>query len=512
LVCPSCGTANSPDSKFCGGCGSALDSAGPTVSDAAPKTERRLVSVLFVDLVGFTTLSEHRDAEDVRELLGRYFETARVIVERHAGLVEKFIGDAVMAVWGTPTAHEDDAERAVRAALEIVAGVRALGRSVGAELDARGGVLTGEAAATVGAVSQGIVAGDLVNSASRLQSVAEPGTVLVGEATYRAASRAISFTEIEPRVLKGKAEPVRAWLADRVIAQRRGQGRSATLEPPFVGRVEELHLIKQLLHASERDRKARLLSIVGMGGIGKSRLVWEFQKYIDGLVDDIFWHQGRCPAYGDGVTFWALGEMVRMRAGIAEADDPATSRRAVSETLRSYVLDDDERRWIEPRLMHLLALADRPPGEPEELFAAWRMFFERIAEQGPTVLVFEDVQWADSGLLDFIESILEWSRDRPILVIVLARPELADRRPSWGAELRNFTSLHLDPLSDETMTQLVEGFVRGLAREDVERFVVRAEGVPLYAIETVRMLADRGSSGPVRPPMRSWATSGTRCP
>ena len=428
----------------------------------------------------------------MRELLTRYFDTARETIERHGGLVEKFIGDAVMAVWGTPVAHEDDAERAVRTALELVDAVEALGHEVGMDLRARAGVLTGEAAATVGDTSQGMVTGDLVNTASRLQSSAEPGTVLVGEATRQAAGKAIAFAEVGALTLKGKDEPVPAWRAVRILAQRGGAGRSDVLEPPFVGRAEELRLIKDLLHATERERKARLISVIGIGGIGKSRLAWEFLKYIDGLTEDVFWHHGRSPAYGEGITFWALGEMVRMRAGIAEADDRAESRRKLSATVDEYVGDTDERRWIEPRLAHLLGLEEGSPGERDELFSAWRTFFERITDRGPTVMVFEDLQWADPGLLDFIESMLEWSKSHPILIVTLSRPELADRRPNWGAEQRSFTAIRLEPLPDDAMAELIEGFVHGLPPEGVARIVERAEGVPLYAVETVRMLADRG--------------------
>jgi class 3 adenylate cyclase/tetratricopeptide (TPR) repeat protein len=496
LVCPSCGASNSGDSKFCGECGSALTatSAGAPMPTAtvAPSTERRLVSVLFADLVGFTTLSEHRDAEDVRELLTRYFDTARETIERHGGLVEKFIGDAVMAVWGTPVAHEDDAERAVRTALELVDGVEALGREVGMDLRARAGVLTGEAAAMVGDTSQGMVTGDLVNTASRLQSAAEPGTVLVGDATYQAAGKAIAFAEVGSLTLKGKDEPVPAWRAVRILAQRGGAGRSDVLEPPFIGRTEELRLIKDLLHATERERKARLISVVGIGGIGKSRLAWEFLKYIDGLTEDVFWHHGRCPAYGDGITFWALGEMVRMRARIAETDDRAASRRKLSATVDDCIGDEDERRWIEPRLAHLLGLEEGSSGERDELFSAWRTFFERITDRGPTVMVFEDLQWADPGLLDFIESMLEWSKNHPILIVTLARPELVDKRPNWGVEQRSFTAIRLERLPDDAMSELIEGFVHGLPPEGIAKIVERVEGVPLYAVETVRMLADHG--------------------
>ncbi|MBA3788048.1 MAG: adenylate/guanylate cyclase domain-containing protein, partial [Actinobacteria bacterium] len=262
--------------------------------------------MLFVDLVGFTTASEARDAEDTRELLTRYFELARTTIERYGGTVEKFIGDAVMALWGAPVAHEDDAERAVRAALELVAAVPELH----GELQARAGVLTGEAAVTLGAQAQGMVAGDLVNTASRIQSAAAPGTVLVGETTRRTSEAAIAYDGGGLHELKGKTEPVTLWQALRVVAARGGEGRATGLEAPFVGRERELRLVKELFHATAEEGRAHLLSIVGIAGIGKSRLGWEFYKYFDGIVDQVWWHRGRCLAYGEGVAYWALADMI----------------------------------------------------------------------------------------------------------------------------------------------------------------------------------------------------------
>ena len=494
-ACPACGTPNAPGTKFCGECGTALAAtASPTAQ--APMAERRLVSVLFADLVGFTTLSETRDAEQVRDLLSRYFETARQIIEAYGGTVEKFIGDAVMAVWGAPTAFEDDAERAVRSALDLVAAVEAIGDEIGADLQLRAGVLTGEAAVTLGASNQGMVAGDLVNTASRLQSVAPPGTVLVGEATRQAAAEAIAFEPAGEHLLKGKAAPVPAFRALRVVAQRGGVGRSEQLEAPFVGRGPEMRMLKEFHIATGEERRPRLVSIIGQGGIGKSRLVWEFLKYIDGVTEVVYWHQGRSPAYGEGISFWALAEMVRSRATITEGDDPATARAKLGASLDEWVTDEAERRWVEPRLLQLLGLveasdADERP-DRESLFAAWRVYFERIAEHGVVILVFEDLQWADDGLLDFIDHVLDWTRDRPIYLIGLARPELLDRRSDWGAGRRSFTSIVLEPLSADEMRELMAGLVPGLPETAVERILERAEGIPLYAVETVRMLLADG--------------------
>jgi hypothetical protein len=308
-------------------------------------------------------------------------------------VVEKFIGDAVMAVWGTPVAQEDDAERAVRAALDLVAAVTALGEEVGAqELRARAGVLTGQAVANLDAVGQGMVAGDLVNTAARIQAAAEPGSVLVGETTRRASERAVAFEEIGEHALKGKAEPVALYRALRVTAARGGALRSERLEAPFVGRDRELRLVKELFHGSADEQRAQLALVTGIAGIGKSRLAWEFEKYVDGLAMDAFWHRGRCLSYGEGVAYWALAEMVRMRCRILEDEEPESAHQKLRLALEEYILDVDERAWVEPRLAHLLGLEEGAPGDQENLFSAWRILFERLAEQSPTILVFEDLQ------------------------------------------------------------------------------------------------------------------------
>ena len=462
------------------------------------------MSVLFADLVGFTTLSEGRDAEEVRELLSKYFDTCRRLIELYGGTVEKFIGDAVMAVWGTPVTTEDDAERAVRAALDLVAAVSALGDEVGApELRARAGVLTGEAAVTFGATGEGMVAGDIVNTAARIQSVASPGQVCVGEVTRRATEATIVYEAAGEHELKGKSEPVELWRPLRVVAGVRGSLKSSGLEAPFVGRGREMRLVKELFHASADDGKAHLVSVTGIAGIGKSRLVWEFYKYFDGVTQPINYHRGRCLAYGEGVTYWALAEMVKMRARIAEEEEHGSAIAKLRATLDEYVLDADERKWLEPRLAQLIGLEERVATDREDLFAAWRLFFERLADAYATVLIFEDMQWADPSLLDFVEYLLEWSRNHPLFILTLARPELLERRPTWGAGKRNFTSLYLEPLAPGAMRELIVGLVPGLPADIELRILERAEGVPLYAVETVRMLLDRGllvQEGPVYVP------------
>jgi len=521
--CSNCGAANRGEAKFCVECGAALaitcpnghpvprtarfcDECGapvqgtqplaPAISKPPPlepSAERRLVSVLFAELVGFTSLSEGRDYEDVRELLGRYFDTARRLVALYGGTIEKFIGDAVMAVWGTPVAQEDDAERAVRAALDLTAAVAEIGAETGAaDLRARAGVLTGEAAVTIGAQGQGMVAGDLVNTASRIQSAAKPGGVLVGETTRRATEAAVIYEDAGMHEMKGKAEPVPLWRAVRVVAGRGGALKATSLEAPFVGRDRELRLIKEMFHASAEEKRAHLLSVIGIAGIGKSRLAWEFEKYVDGLLQLFPWHRGRCLAYGEGVTYWALAEMVRMRARIVEAEEPATAYAKLRATIEEYVHDPDEREWIEPRLAHLLGLEDRNARDPEDLFSAWRLFFERLSEDGPTILIFEDMQWADPSLVDFVDYLMNWSKNHPIFVLVLARPDFVDKHPTWGAGRRGYTTQYLEPLSQETMDELLAGLVPGLPAQLRAKILDRAEGVPLYAVETVRMLLDRG--------------------
>jgi predicted ATPase/class 3 adenylate cyclase len=492
LRCPSCGAGHDAGQKFCDECGASMAAAAAAASRSAGRTtasvsERRLVSVLFADLVGFTSLSEHRDPEAVRELLSVYFDRCRTLIARYGGTVEKFIGDAVMAVWGTPVAREDDPERAVRAALGLTAMVTALGAEAGMpELRVRAGVLTGSAAVEIGADGEGMVIGDSVNTASRLQSIAASGTVLVDDVTRRASEAAIAYEDAGTHQLKGREAPVHAWTALRVVAGTGGAKRGAGLEAPLVGRNRELALIIESFEASDREGCARIITVVGEAGSGKSRLLWEFEKYTDGIERSVRWHTGRCLSYGEGVAYWALAEMIRARAGIVEEEDSATARQKLRAAVEEHVGDERERRLVEPRLAHLLGLEQRTAADRGDLFSGWRLFFERLAGKQPVVLAFEDLQWADSGLLDFIDYLLEWSAELPFFILALGRPELLNARPGWQ------TSITLGPLDDGAMGELLAGLVPGLPDELVSKILARAEGTPLYAVETVRMLLDRG--------------------
>jgi class 3 adenylate cyclase/predicted ATPase len=463
--------------------------------------ERRVCSVLFCDVVGFTPLSESRDPEAVRELLTRYFATARTVIDRYGGVVEKFIGDAVMAVWGTPAAAEGDAERAVRAALDLVVAVEALGAEVGAPgLAARAGVVTGEVAVTLGATHEGMVAGDAVNTAARVQAVAEPGQVLTDGATYRLAGRGVGFAEAGERALKGKAEPQRLWRATRVLSAVGGVQRVDGLEAPLVGRDAELRTIKELFHAAADRRIPRLVLVSGPAGVGKSRLGWEFEKYVDGLKAEVWWHRGRCLSYGEGVAFWALAEIVRQRLGIAEEDPAEAALGKLAAGLDRFVPDPGERAYAGVRLGRLLGVAF--PGDTgaalgrEELFAGWRLFFERLSEAGPVVLLVEDAQYADAGLLDFLDHLVDWVSDRPVYVLVFARHELGQVRPGFGAG-RNRSMLTLDPLDPASMDQLMNALVPGMPPAARVAVTSQAQGLPLFAVETVRSLIDRDIVQPV---------------
>ena len=509
--CPSCGTPRTAAcpacgapavGRFCADCGTPIAEGGVAeapvpVSQPQRLSERRITSVLFADLVGFTTLSESRDAEEVRELLSRYFATARTVIERYGGTVEKFIGDAVMAVWGVPTAHEDDAERAVRAGLDLVEAVTAAGDDAGLPgLTMRVGVVTGEVAVTVGAAGEGMVAGDAVNTASRVQSSAEPGRVWVDDLTRELTAAAVVYDDRGWHSLKGKSDQVRLYEARQVVAAVGGARRVDGLEAPFSGRDRELRMVKELFHATIEEGRPRLVTVFGAPGVGKSRLGWEFDKYTDGINVVITMHRGRCLSYGDGVAFWALAEVVRGRLRILEGDNNETVVDRLRQGLLNYVADDDERAWLLPRLATLLGVADLVGSTSsfvrDDLFGAWRTFLERVAhfeDSAGAVVLLDDLQWADPALLDFITHVLDHAQ-APIFMLALARSELAEKAPTF-ATARRATALHLEPLPDAQMSSLIEGLVGGMPAELRDALVERSEGIPLYAVETVRGLIDR---------------------
>jgi class 3 adenylate cyclase/tetratricopeptide (TPR) repeat protein len=494
--CVSCGEGIVPGAKFCSSCGAPQTATAPAAvpTRLQPVAERRVTSVLFGDLVGFTTASESRDQEESRELLSRFFDGCRQVVGRYGGTIEKFIGDAVMAVWGVPTAHEDDAERAVRAGLELTRMVVELGADVGAgDLAMRVGIVTGEVAVTIGAEQQGMVAGDPVNTASRVQSIAAPGEVWVDETTKLLTAGAISYAEVGSHTLKGKAEPVALWSARAVVGASGGSQREDGLEAPFVGRERELRLVRELFHGVADNARAGLLVVDGEPGVGKSRLGWEFFKYIDGLAGTTYWHQGRCLAYGDGIAYWALAEAVRLRlvrlAGRDGEDSQEDTTELVAEGLAEAVPDEEERAWLAPRVGALLGGGSIGTYAREELFTAWVTFFERVSGGDEVVLLIDDAHLADDGLLAFVEYLLE-TATFPCMVLLLTRPGLIERRPALATN-RRATLLHLGELEERDMTALVDGLVAGLPEDVCTALVRRAEGVPLYAVETVRSLIDR---------------------
>jgi class 3 adenylate cyclase len=472
-----------------------------TGPDGGPVAERRVCPVLFCDVVGFTPLSEARDPEAVRELLSQYFAVARTVIGRYGGVVEKFVGGAVMAVWGTPVAAEGDAERAVRAALDLVGAIGELGVEAGVPgLAVRAGVVTGEVAVTLGTTSEGMVAGDAVNTAARVQAAAEPGSVLVDQATQRLAEHGVGFADAGEHALKGKAEPQRLWRATWVLAGLGGSQRVDGLEAPLTGRDAELRTVRELFHAAAGRRAPRLVLVSGPAGVGKSRLGWEFRKYIDGLAEEVWWHTGRCLSYGDGVAYWALAEMVRHRLSIAEEDPAEAAAGKLAAGLDRYLLDPGERGYVGARLGRLLGVAAAGDGASavsrEELFAGWRLFFERLAAEAPVVMLIEDAQYADAGLLDFLDYLIDWVRDLPIYVLVLARPELGQSRPGFGTG-RNRSTLTLDPLDAVSIDTLVEALVPGMPAAARAAVTSQAQGIPLFAVETVRSLVDRDIVQPI---------------
>ena len=492
VVCPRCGEENPERARFCLACAEPLDRPTTAVTE-----ERKVVSVLFVDLVGFTAASDAADPEDVRARLQRYHQRARTEIERFGGTVEKFIGDAVMAVFGAPLSYEDDAERAVRAGLAVLEVMQEL------ELEARAAVNTGEAVVSLGARperGEGIVTGDVVNTAARLQSSAPRGGLVAGEQTYWATRHAIEYEKLEPVAVKGKAEALPLWRA--VGARSRlGVDLEPTPETPFVGRDDELEVVRQVYARTLRESQCHLVTLVGEPGIGKSRLVSELRAFVDSQLDLVFWRQGRCLPYGEGIALWALGEIVKAHAGILESDDPAVARDKLARAVEPVVPTASEQAWITAELGRLVGAAE-PGGDRERSFAAWRAFLEAVAAQRPLVLVVEDLHWADSTLLEFFEHLVDWASGVPLFVLCTARPELHELHPAWSGGKRNATTISLSPLSSDDTARLLAALLERavLPAETQQTLLERAGGNPLYAEQFVKMLRERPSADGVPVP------------
>jgi len=475
--------------RLCGMCGTPLAGAG-----AERREERKVVSVLFCDLVGFTQRAEQLDPEDVRAILGPYHARVRQELERHGGTVEKFIGDAVMALFGAPTTHEDDAERAVRAALAI----RDVAIDQGIEL--RVGITTGEVLVNLDASpaeGEGMASGDVVNTAARLQTAAPINGVLVDETTHRATRHAVEYSDAAPVDAKGKARPIPVWQAVQVRA-RLGMDVAHEARSELVGREHELSVLRDALARVRSARTPQLVTLIGVPGIGKSRLLFELSAIVEADPDLITWRQGRCLAYGDGVTLWALTEIVKAQAGIHEQDSDDLAREKVRSAVRDAVADEADAAWVESHLLALVGLATQSElgGDRRgEAFSAWRRFIEAMAEQRPVVLVFEDLHWADASLLDFVDELVDWVTDVPLVVVATARPELLERRPSWGGGKLNATTLALRPLSDEQTARLIgQRLGRPTLAEAQRTLLERAGGNPLYAEQFAELFLERGAA------------------
>ncbi len=449
--------------------------------------------MLFCDLVGFTASSETADPEDVRARLRPYHARLREEIGRFGGTVEKFIGDAVMAVFGAPVAHEDDAERAVRAGLRILEAISELNESdSGFDLQVRVGINTGEAVVALGArpeLGEAIVTGDVVNTASRIQGAAPVDAVAVSEQTHRATERAFDYEPLESVVVKGKAEPLALY---RPLTARADLGREVTRSHTtvLVGRDLERSLLIGTFERATKQRSCQLVMLVGEPGVGKSRLCMELARHVDAQPGLFRWRQGRCLPYGDGIAFWALGEIAKAECGILESDSPETAEAKLERGLPD---DDPDRAWLKSRLAPLVGVPAEP-GSQEESFAAWRRVLESWAAGRETVLVFEDLHWADDSLLSFLEHLADWAEGVPLLVLCTARPELFERSPTFGANARNAQRINLSPLTDEETAQLIGSLLERtfLPDETQQTLLERAGGNPLYAEEFVRLLGDRG--------------------
>ena len=478
-VCTSCGQENPEIARFCLHCGAAL-------ATGAHREERRVVSVLFVDIVGFTSRAEQLDPEDVRSFLTPYYERVRGEIERHGGRIEKFVGDAVLGIFGAPVAHGDDAERAVRTALAIRDELQLMNHAdEELDLQARLAVNTGEAIVDLDARpehGETMVVGDVVNTASRLQAAAPINGVLVGRETHAATRTAIAYATAAPVIAKGKAEPIEVWLALRAAAPA---GERALSAAPLVGRERDLDLLGRLWAQVYDERRPHLVTVIGPAGIGKSRLAEEFARSVEaqgGLP-----LRGRSIPYGERSAYGAFAQQVKQVAGIFDSDSAEVAREKLSGVLE---IDAESTE----NLALLLGFQMDRDVDREALFFVARQFVESIARDRPTLLVFEDIHWADSSLLDLIEVLTVRTQEVPVLFVALARPELFTSRPAWGGGLISATSLALDPLPEQEAEHLAAQLLAGRAEGDyAARLAAAAEGNPLFIEELAAVVVERSA-------------------
>jgi predicted ATPase len=497
-TCPRCGEENPERARFCLNCGEPL-----ATSEQPARLERKFATALFADLVGSTSLAEQEDPEVVQAVVGRAFDRLAEEIARYEGLLEKFMGDAVLAVFGVPRAHEDDADRAVRAALEMQAVLSELNRGFAddgkPQLAMRIGVEAGEVLVDVDRASgprDRMLTGDAVNTASRLQAEAEPGRVLVGPGVHEATRDVIEYRELAALELKGKAEPVPVWEALRIRARQRGERPELGMQARLVGRDEELSVLIQTFERVRTEARPALVTVVGPAGVGKSRLARELEAYVDALPSIIYWRRGRCLAYGN-TTYSALADAIKAQCEILEDDAADVVLKKIEDAVEELFGDTE----LVPQIGALMGVGEPGAHTREDLFDAWRRFFERLAARYPLVLVFEDIHWADDGLLDFVEYLGDWAQG-PILTVAIARPELFDRRETWGGGKRNAASISLDPLSANESLAMLDDLLAGGLPGDLGHLVAeRSEGNPLFVEEIVRKLIDDGV-------LRSTGTSG----